>query len=75
MSVMCVEKHKARSGMSGAGRVRPSTQEQEIRIDKVLDVKRQLAEGRYDVADKLDVAVDRLLEDLLGQGRKSHTAQ
>lgn len=33
--------------------------------DKVLDIKRQLAEGRYDIASKLDVVVDRLLEDLL----------
>lgn len=40
-------------------------QEPSFRADKVLDVKRQLAEGRYDITDKLDVVVDRLLEDLL----------
>jgi hypothetical protein len=37
----------------------------EIRIDKVLSVRRQLGEGRYYAAGKLDMAVDRLLEVLL----------
>ncbi len=40
-------------------------QEPSFRVEKVLDVKRQLAEGRYEVAEKLDVILDRLLEDLL----------
>ena len=40
-------------------------QELQIRVEKVLDIKRQLAEGRYDIADKLDVVVDRLLEKIL----------
>jgi len=40
-------------------------QEPPFRVEKVLDIKRQLAEGRYDLADKLDVVVDRFLEDLL----------
>ena len=40
-------------------------QEPSFRVEKVLDIKRQLAEGRYDIAEKLDVVVDRLLEDLL----------
>jgi anti-sigma28 factor (negative regulator of flagellin synthesis) len=42
-----------------------TAEEPQIRVDKVLDIKRQLAEGRYEMADKLDVVVDRLLEDLL----------
>jgi hypothetical protein len=37
----------------------------EIRVEKVLDVKRQLMEGRYTLAEKLDVVVDRLIENLL----------
>jgi hypothetical protein len=49
--------------------------EPELRVEKVLDVKRQLAEGRYDIADKLDIAVDRLLEGLLGRRRKRRTPQ
>jgi len=40
-------------------------QEPSFRVEKVLDIKRQLAEVRYDIVEKLDVVVDRLLEDLL----------
>jgi len=40
-------------------------QELPFRVERVLDIKRQLAEGRYDLAGKLDVVADRLLEDLL----------
>lgn len=39
--------------------------EQEIRIDKILSVRRQLGEGRYYVYEKLDIVVDRFLEELL----------
>jgi hypothetical protein len=39
----------------------------EIRVEKVLAVRRQLGEGRYCLAEKLDVVVDRILEDLLNQ--------
>ncbi len=38
--------------------------EQEIRVEKVLDIRRQLGEGRYSLADRLDVVVDRLLDEL-----------
>jgi hypothetical protein len=37
----------------------------EIRVDRVLMIRRQLGEGRYCVAEKLNVVMDRLLEDLL----------
>ncbi|MEJ2703731.1 MAG: hypothetical protein P8Z79_14950 [Sedimentisphaerales bacterium] len=43
--------------------------EPEIRVEKVLSVRRELGEGRYYVAEKLDVIVDRLLEDLLQDNR------
>jgi anti-sigma28 factor (negative regulator of flagellin synthesis) len=33
-----------------------------IRRDKVLDIRRQLTEGTYEVADRLDRAIDRVLE-------------
>ena len=36
----------------------------EIRVDKVLDIRRQLGEGRYSLADRLDVVVDRLMDAL-----------
>ena len=32
------------------------------RRDKVLDIRRQLTEGTYEVADRLDRAIDRVLE-------------
>jgi anti-sigma28 factor (negative regulator of flagellin synthesis) len=31
--------------------------------DKVLDIRRQLAEGTYKVPDRLDWAIDRVVED------------
>jgi len=34
----------------------------DIRRDKVLDIRRQLREGTYEVADRLDEAIDRVLE-------------
>jgi hypothetical protein len=39
----------------------------EIRIEKILAVRRQLGEGRYCLAEKLDVVVDRILEELLNR--------
>ena len=36
----------------------------EVRQEKVLDVRRQLTEGKYDLSSRLDVALDRVLEDL-----------
>jgi hypothetical protein len=32
------------------------------RQDKVLDIRRQLTEGTYAVAERLDMAIDRALE-------------
>ena len=32
------------------------------RQDKVLDIRRQLTEGTYEVAGRLDIAIDRVLE-------------
>ena len=56
-SVTCVENQTrwtAATGQQGA----------QFRVEKILDIKRQLGEGRYDIEGKLDVVVDRLLEDL-----------
>ena len=36
----------------------------EVRRGKVLDVRRQLTEGKYDLNERLDVALDKVLEDL-----------
>ncbi|HNS21042.1 MAG TPA: flagellar biosynthesis anti-sigma factor FlgM [Sedimentisphaerales bacterium] len=37
----------------------------EVRRQKVLRLRRQITEGRYDVADRLDMALDKVLEDLI----------
>ncbi len=34
----------------------------EVRKEKVLDVRRQLTEGQYDLDERLDVALDKVLE-------------
>jgi negative regulator of flagellin synthesis FlgM len=34
----------------------------DIRRDRVLDIRRQIADGTYEVADRLDKAVDRVLD-------------
>jgi hypothetical protein len=36
----------------------------EIRREKVLALRRQITEGRYDLTERLDLALDRVLEDL-----------
>ena len=56
-SVMCIENQTGVSAATGP-------QEPQFRVDKILDIKRQLAEGRYDIEEKLGIVVDRLLEDL-----------
>lgn len=37
-----------------------------VRQKKILEVRQQLVEGTYDVEKQLDVALDRLLEKLIG---------
>jgi len=34
----------------------------QVRRQKVREIRRQLGEGRYNVADRLDVVVERLLD-------------
>lgn len=36
----------------------------EVRQEKILDVRRKLTEGKYDLNERLDVAIDRVLEQL-----------
>ena len=36
----------------------------EVRQEKVLNVRQQLTEGRYDLNERLDLAIDRVLEHL-----------
>ena len=37
-----------------------------VRQKKILNVKQKIAEGTYDVEEQLDVALDRLLEKIIG---------
>ncbi len=36
----------------------------EVRKEKVLDLRRKITDGRYDVDEGLDVAVDKVIEQL-----------
>jgi hypothetical protein len=36
----------------------------EVRRKKVLRVRRQITQGRYDLAERLDLALEKVLEDL-----------
>ena len=51
--------------LSGASHLLKSLQKNDIRADKVADIKAQIASGTYEDDKKLDAAVDRLLDDLL----------
>jgi hypothetical protein len=42
-----------------------------LRRGKVLDIRRQIADGTYEVGHRLDQAIDRLLELLTGPPRKN----
>lgn len=37
----------------------------EIRRKKVLDVRRQLTDGKYELNERLDIALEKVLEDLI----------
>ena len=37
----------------------------EVRMKKVLNVRRQLTEGKYNLNERLDVALDKVLDDLI----------
>lgn len=36
----------------------------DVRTDKVADIKMQIESGKYETDDKLDAAIDKLLDDL-----------
>jgi negative regulator of flagellin synthesis FlgM len=51
--------------LSGATHLLKALKKNDIRTDKVAEVKAQIEAGTYDDEKKLDAAVDRLLDDLL----------
>ena len=42
-----------------------SPAERQIRRKKIFDIRRQLARGKYNVNERLNVVLDRILEDLI----------
>jgi hypothetical protein len=36
----------------------------EVRRDKVLDIRGRLTKGQYDISERLDIVLDKVLEDL-----------
>ena len=38
----------------------------EVRMEKVLEVKRQIEKGEYETEDKIDIAIDRILKEICG---------
>jgi len=50
--------------LSGVSHLLTSLKANDIRLDKVASVKSQIEAGTYESDDKLDVAADRLLDDL-----------
>lgn len=36
----------------------------DIRVDKILEIRRQLGEGTYNIEERLDVVVERIIADL-----------
>lgn len=51
--------------LSGASHLLKALKKNDIRADKVAEVKAQIESGSYEDDKKLDAAVDRLLDDLL----------
>lgn len=55
------------SSTVSANRIDVSTQVAgggEIRIDRVAELRRQIADGSYETPEKLDAALDRLLDEI-----------
>lgn len=50
--------------LSGVSHLMRSLQKNDIRADKVAQIKSQIEAGTYETPDKLDLATDRLLDDL-----------
>jgi anti-sigma28 factor (negative regulator of flagellin synthesis) len=51
--------------LSGLSHMLKLARDGDVRVDKVAQIKQAIAEGQYEDDAKLDVAVDRLLDDLL----------
>src|SRR5262249_29752158 len=50
--------------LSGMSHLLQALKSNDIRVDKVADIRAQIEAGTYETEDKLDIAADRLLDDL-----------
>jgi negative regulator of flagellin synthesis FlgM len=50
--------------LSGVSHLMQTLKKNDIRTDKVAQIKAQVEAGTYETGDKLDIAADRLLDDL-----------
>ena len=51
--------------LSGASHLLKALQKNDVRADKVAEIKAQIESGTYEDDKKLDAAIDRMLDDLL----------
>jgi anti-sigma28 factor (negative regulator of flagellin synthesis) len=51
--------------LSGVGGMLKALKQNDIRADKVAQVKAAIEAGTYESEDKIDIAADRLLDDLM----------
>lgn len=51
--------------LSGMSHLLKALKSNDVRTDKVADIKAQIEAGTYETDEKMDVAVDRMLDDLL----------
>ena len=50
--------------LSGASHLLAALKTNDVRTDKVADIRAQIANGTYETDDKLDAATDRLLDEI-----------
>jgi anti-sigma28 factor (negative regulator of flagellin synthesis) len=50
--------------LSGMSHLLKALKSNDVRTDKIADIRAQIEAGTYETDDKLDVASDRLLDDL-----------
>ena len=50
--------------LSGMSHLLKTLKTNDVRVDKVAQIRAQIDAGTYETEDKLDVAADRLLDDL-----------
>jgi anti-sigma28 factor (negative regulator of flagellin synthesis) len=51
--------------LSGVSHLLSALKTNDVRVDKVADIRAQIENGTYETPDKLDGAADKLLDDLL----------